>query len=139
MAVVSSSAMVSTIIPRASVWGIQSAFAAYAGVHSQSVSDLIQMLRLPRNAIVDQIVVGGTAGGPAAPGVWACGDDLSTARFGNVSISTLTNPVMAPLGRDFHYSMSDDDLEVTLGLTLVSVTSVCVSVSIHMQVLYHMP
>lgn len=138
MAAVSSSQMATNIVPRASVWGVQSAFAAYSGAHSTSVSDEIQMLRLPRNAIVDMVRVGGNVG--VAGLSYNVGDDAgSKTRYGVISLSAATLTVTAIQGLDYHYSLSDDDREVTMLLTLATAASATASVSVHMQVLYHMP
>lgn len=142
MAQYSSSAMSATRIQRASVWGVQTAFESYSGVFSASVSDIIEMIRLPRNAIVDQIKVGGfLAATNAGIGV---GDDVANtaaahARYGTASLSNTAATTILPYGQ-FNYSLSDDDRDVTLILIgKDAATSASGSCSVWMQVWYHMP
>ena len=138
----SSSVMPSTNVPRASVWGVQTAFASYSGIFSCSASDIIEMLRLPRNAIVDQVRVGGAVLGTV--GTVSVGDDAANTAAAHtrysaaLSLSNVAATATLPAGQ-YSYSLSDDDRDVTLLLMGVAQTSVSGSASVWMQVLYHMP
>jgi hypothetical protein len=138
----SSSAMPAVNIPRASVWGVQTAFASYSGVFSCSASDIIEMLRLPRNAIVDQVRVGGAILGTV--GVVSVGDDAANTAAAHtrynaaLSLSNVAATATMPAGQ-FAYSLSDDDRDVTILLMGVANTSVSGSASVWCQVFYHMP
>mgnify|MGYP001617065147 CR=1 FL=1 len=142
MAQVSSSAMPAINVPRASVWGVQTAFASYSGVFSCSASDILEMLRLPRNAIVEQVKVGGFIAGTV--GVVSVGDDAANTAVAHqrysaaISLSnTSTNYVIAH--PQFRYSLSDDDRDVTILLMGVTGTSLSGSASVWVQVFYQMP
>lgn len=142
MAQFSSSAMPSSNIPKGSVWGVQTAFVSYSGVFSASVSDIVEMVRLPRAAIVDMIRVGGFLAATGA-GI-SVGDDVANTaaahtRYGTVSLSnTSSTTVLA--GGQYNYSLSDDDRDVTILLQgKDAATSASGSASIWMQVFYHMP
>lgn len=137
MASYSSSAM-STVAP-GRVYGSNFRYAAYSGTFSASVSDDISMMRLPRNAVIENIIVGGTVAATAA--TLQIGDDAgSKTRYGTVSLSNAaTTTWNINAGINYHYSLSDDDKEVTLLLTASANTSASGSCSIHMGVWYHMP
>lgn len=139
MAAYSSSAMPSAVVPVARYYGQQTKFVCYTGTFSASVSDEIQMLKLPRNAIVDRVYVGGNVAATVAS--LLVGDDAgSKSRFGTVSLSNAAAPLLVlPNGLDYHYSLSDDDQFVTILLTASAQTSASGSCSINMQVVYHMP
>lgn len=127
-----------TIAP-SRIYGSNFAYGSYSGTLSASVSDEIQMIRLPRNAVVEQVVVGGTCAATAAS--FLVGDDAGNkSRYGTVSLSNAATTTWANnAGMNFAYSLSDDDRSVTLLLTASANTSASGSASIHMGVWYHMP
>lgn len=142
MAQFSSSVMPAINVPRSSVWGIQPAFASYSGVFSCSASDIIEMLRLPRNARVHQVKVGGFIAGTV--GVVSVGDDAANTAAAHgrysaaISLSnTSTNYVIAH--PQYNYSLSDDDRDVTILLMGVTGTSLSGSASVWVHVTYDMP
>jgi hypothetical protein len=133
------SSSVAATVAQARVYGSNWAYAAYSGLFSASVSDEISMIRLPRNAVIEQIVVGGTVAATAAS--LLVGDDAGNkSRYGTVSLSNAaTTNFSNPSGINYHYSLSDDDQSVMLLLTASANTSASGSCSIHMGVWYHMP
>lgn len=139
MANYSSSANATTKVPLARTYGSNWAFGAYSGTFSASISDQIEMVRLPRNAVVEQIVVGGTVAATAAS--LLVGDSASKSRYGTVSLSSAASaqPWVNVTGVDYHYSLSDDVGAVSILLTASANTSASGSASIHMGVWYHMP
>lgn len=137
MAAVSSSAMARAAFP-ARVYGSNFACVQYSGVFSASTSDEIQMLKLPRNAVVEQVFVAGFVGATVAS--VQVGDDAgSKTRFGTASLSNAAAMYTAFVGSNYHYSLSDDDRDVTLLLTSAGNTSASGSCSLLMGVWYHMP
>lgn len=137
MAAYSSSAMARTPFP-GRVYGSNFACVQYSGLFSASVSDEIQMLKLPRNAVVEQVFVAGNVAATAAS--LQVGDDAgSKTRYGTASLSNVAALYTAFVGANYHYSLSDDDASVTLLLTASANTSASGSCSLIMGVWYHMP
>ena len=138
MAAYSSSAM--SYVNTARIYGSNFAYVCYTGLFSASTSDEIQMLRLPRNAVIEQLFVGGNVAATVAS--LNVGDDAgSKARYGIASLSNASaqSPYVNNVAVGYHYSLSDDDPEVTILLTSAGNTSASGSCSIHMGVWYHMP
>lgn len=137
MASYSSSAMANPAIKH--VYGPNTVSVLYTGTFSASVSDEIQMIKIPNKAVIDWIVVNGNVAATAA--TLQIGDDAgSKTRFGTVSLSNATQASMIVTGAGYRYSLSesDNDREAVLLLTASANTSASGSCSINFIVHYHL-
>lgn len=137
MAAYSSSAMANPAIKHA--YAPNTVSVLYTGTFSASVSDYIEMVKIPNKAVVDWIVIDGNVTATAA--TLQIGDDAgSKTRFGTVSLSNTTQASMIVTGAGYRYSLSesDNDREAVLLLTASASTSSSGSCSINFIVHYHM-
>ena len=105
-----------------------------------SAGDVIQMVKVPHGAIIDNIVFRmGTVGDHKV--VVRCGDGGSASRYyGSASLSmTLDHTITMTDGHGYQYNLSDDatDQYDTIDLTIGTVTSSSVTGTITMVATYH--
>lgn len=137
MASYTSSAMANPAIKH--VYGPNTVSVLYTGTFSASVSDEIQLLKVPDQAVVDWIIVNGNVAATVA--ALQIGDDAGNkSRYGIVSLSNATQASMIVTGAGYRYSLSqsDNDREAVLLLTSAANTSASGSCSINFIVHYHM-
>jgi hypothetical protein len=121
--------------------GVQYAFASYnsAGTKtpfSQSVSDSIVMMYLPKNTRIIAAYLGGIADDGNMG--FSLGDPGSNTRYGTKSISatTLSHVLFDGGVQAFAYSVSDDQNSYPLTLHLQNITSATGSVTVQLGVLF---
>lgn len=113
--------------------------ARYIAAASHSATDVIQMMKIPDKAIIDEIVVGPPVGTASSPAVLVIqvGDGADPNRYMSVSWSA-TLIVRATTGLGFKYEISDDaavhhdTIDITIDAGVLSVSQ-----GIDMIVTYH--
>ncbi len=142
MATKYSTQVTNSVGPRQVHAGLQTVFGLYnAGGETLSVSDTIQMVRIPNGAIIVDWAISGIVPGVTAQLV-KIGDGGDDDRFGSVSLSATSQHLrpQASTGHAFQYSISDDanPLYDTIDLTLGAQGSATVTCSIVLTVTYYM-
>lgn len=139
MATYSASSAFATFPVKAQEKATQTVFFTFSGTISLSVSDKINIAKLPRGARICDAWFGGSIPGVGGTG-WNLGDPGDFNRHGIVSLSSATAPARpAGLGAGFKFSMSDDVVPNDywlLGLTVASAASTTNSISIHGAISY---
>ena len=119
--------------------GTQTIRARYIAEASHSATDVIQLVKVPDGAIIDDVVVTpiiGTASAPATTCVFTIGDGDDPNRYLSASYDGVV--LRATLGLGYKYDLSDDaaDLFDTIDLTITAGT-ITASQGLDVLVTYH--
>lgn len=111
------------------VRGVTYTFAA-----AQSAGDVIQMMPIPKGAVVADVIANFAGLGGASLTVTSIGDGNSTGRYGFNSVSTnVANVVRATKGVGYSYS-AEDTIDIIIG----TATSASAGTTVYLEVLYSM-
>lgn len=131
--------------PKALHEGVQSVRSVYSASHSHSPTDVIQMVKVPNGAIIDEIILSSVPGSGSAPAVvvFQVGDGDDPNRFASLTFGSGASAgaglvARANLGLGYEYSFSDaeipqyDTIDLTVDAGVLSAGHV-----IQLTVLYH--
>ena len=114
--------------PKYNEKGVQARTAQYTFTAAQSAGDVIQMVPVPKGAVIHELNVVANMGGAAI--TVTGGDGGSAARYGSMSVQ---GALVARCTAGIGYSYSADD---TIDLTVSTVTSASAAGSVRLTVLY---
>lgn len=129
-------------LPRVNHAGANIVTAVYnAGGLTLSVSDTIQMVRIPHGAIISEVKVSGNIPGQLVTSI-EVGDDGDDDRYGVFSLSSSLQiqRMNVATGHGYQYSLSDD-LEPrydTIDMTVAATATPTVTCSLVLSVTYYM-
>lgn len=131
--------------PRAIHAGMNVVRAKFTAEASSSATDVIQCVKVPNGAIIDEVIFSGVSAGDtgSSPAILniTIGDGDDPNRYASASFTLATdNPLRANLGLGHKYEFSDDaavqfdTIDVTIG---TSANPISASQAFYLTVMYH--